>query len=40
MLGIGQSFIIAFASVAVATLAGTVVGLFAAWFGGISGTAC
>ncbi|HHY48663.1 MAG TPA: ABC transporter permease [Alphaproteobacteria bacterium] len=35
MLGIGQSLVIAFASVAVATLAGTVIGLFAAWWGGL-----
>ena len=33
MLSIGQSFIVAFASVALATLAGTIVGLFAAWWG-------
>jgi peptide/nickel transport system permease protein len=33
MLGIGQSFTIAFSSVALATLAGTVIGLFAAWWG-------
>lgn len=33
MLGIGQSFTIAFASVGLATLAGTIVGLFAAWWG-------
>jgi peptide/nickel transport system permease protein len=33
MLGIGQSFTIAFSSVAIATLAGTVIGLFAAWWG-------
>ena len=33
MLGIGQSFIIAFSSVALATVAGTVIGLFAAWWG-------
>jgi peptide/nickel transport system permease protein len=35
MRGIGQSFVIAFGAVAVATLAGTVVGLFSAWFGGL-----
>jgi peptide/nickel transport system permease protein len=35
MLGIGQSFVVAFASVAGATLAGTIIGLFAAWWGGI-----
>ncbi len=33
MLGIGQSFTIAFSSVALATLAGTVIGLVAAWLG-------
>lgn len=33
MLGIGQSFVIAFSSVALATLAGTIIGLFAAWWG-------
>jgi len=33
MLGIGQSFVVAFFSVAIATLAGTVLGLTAAWFG-------
>ncbi|MER8863771.1 ABC transporter permease [Mesorhizobium sp. M0751] len=33
MTGIGQSFIVAFFSVAFATLAGTVLGLAAAWFG-------
>ena len=33
MLGIGQSFIVAFSSVALATLAGTVIGLVAAWWG-------
>ena len=33
MLGIGQSFVVAFASVALATFAGTVIGLFAAWWG-------
>jgi peptide/nickel transport system permease protein len=35
MLGIGQSFVVAFASVAGATVAGTVIGLFAAWWGGL-----
>ena len=35
MRGIGQSFVIAFGAVAVATVAGTFVGLFAAWFGGL-----
>ncbi|WP_432284581.1 ABC transporter permease [Aminobacter sp. BA135] len=34
MKGIGQSFTVAFFSVALATLAGTVLGLTAAWFGG------
>lgn len=34
MKGIGQSFTVAFFSVALATLAGTVLGLIAAWFGG------
>src|SRR5690606_30925272 len=33
MLGIGQSLTIAFSSVAIATLAGTIIGLFAAWWG-------
>jgi peptide/nickel transport system permease protein len=33
MLGIGQSFTIAFSSVALATLAGSIIGLFAAWWG-------
>lgn len=33
MMGIGQSFIVAFFSVAFAALAGTVLGLAAAWFG-------
>ncbi len=33
MLGIGQSFAIAFSSVALATLAGTIIGLVAAWWG-------
>ncbi|WP_205837049.1 MULTISPECIES: ABC transporter permease [unclassified Neorhizobium] len=33
MNGIGQSFLVAFCSVALATLAGTVLGLTAAWFG-------
>lgn len=35
MLGIGQSFVIAFASVAIATIAGTIVGLLAAWWGSL-----
>lgn len=35
MLGIGQSFVVAFASVAVATVAGTIIGLLAAWFGNL-----
>lgn len=33
MLGISESFIVAFASVAVASSAGAVIGLFAAWWG-------
>ncbi|AJY47001.1 ABC transporter permease [Martelella endophytica] len=33
MIGIAQSFIVAFASVALATIAGIVLGLAAAWFG-------
>lgn len=33
MLGIGLSFIVAFASVIGATIAGTIIGLFAAWWG-------
>jgi peptide/nickel transport system permease protein len=33
MQGVGQSFTVAFFSVAIATLAGTVLGLTAAWFG-------
>jgi peptide/nickel transport system permease protein len=33
MMGIGQSFTVAFCSVAFAALAGTVLGLAAAWFG-------
>ena len=33
MVGIGQSMVIAFASVACATIAGTVIGLLAAWWG-------
>lgn len=33
MMGIGQSFIVAFFSVAFAALAGTILGLAAAWFG-------
>ena len=35
MVGIGQSFTIAFASVAIATIAGTVIGLLAAWWGNL-----
>lgn len=34
MLGVGQSFTVAFFSVAIATLGGTVFGLAAAWLGG------
>jgi peptide/nickel transport system permease protein len=33
MVGIGQSFVVAFAAVACATLAGTAIGLLAAWWG-------
>jgi peptide/nickel transport system permease protein len=33
MLGIGESFLVGFASVAVAATAGTLIGLFAAWWG-------
>jgi peptide/nickel transport system permease protein len=33
MLGIGESFLVAFASVAVAAAAGTLIGLVAAWWG-------
>lgn len=35
MAGIRQSMLIAFASVAIATLAGTIIGLLAAWWGGL-----
>ena len=35
MVGIRQSMIIAFASVACATLAGTIIGLLSAWWGGL-----
>ncbi|WP_421953046.1 ABC transporter permease [Pelagibacterium sp.] len=35
MVGIRQSMLIAFASVAIATLAGTIIGLLSAWWGGI-----
>ena len=35
MLGIGQSFVIAFSAVALATFAGSIIGLFAAWWGSI-----
>lgn len=34
MVGIGQSFLIAFASVGLATFVGTLIGLFAGWWGG------
>lgn len=34
MVGIGQSFLIAFASVGLASLVGTVIGLLAGWWGG------
>ncbi|WP_353844832.1 ABC transporter permease [Rhizobium sp. CSW-27] len=33
MIGIGQSFLVAFSSVGIAALAGTLLGLTAAWFG-------
>lgn len=35
MLGIGQSFVVAFGSVFFATLAGSIIGLLAAWWGGL-----
>lgn len=35
MVGIRQSMLIAFASVAIATVAGTIIGLLSAWWGGI-----
>ncbi len=35
MLGIGQSFIVAFASVSAATLVGTAIGLISAWWGSV-----
>lgn len=35
MVGIRQSMLIAFASVAIATMAGTIIGLLAAWWGGL-----
>jgi peptide/nickel transport system permease protein len=35
MLGIGESFIVAFSSVAIAAAAGTLIGLVAAWFGAL-----
>lgn len=35
MVGIGQSMIIAFASVAFATIAGTIIGLVSAWWGSL-----
>lgn len=35
MLAIGQSFVVAFLSVAFATLAGTLIGLVAAWYGAV-----
>ncbi|MGV8855672.1 MAG: ABC transporter permease [Devosia sp.] len=35
MLGIGQSMVIAFVSVAWAAVAGTIIGLLAAWLGGL-----
>ncbi|KRA51472.1 ABC transporter permease [Devosia sp. Root635] len=36
MIGIGHSFIIAFASVGLATLFGTLIGLLAGWWGGLA----
>jgi len=33
MVGIGESLVVSFASVAGATIAGTIIGLFAAWWG-------
>ncbi|MBD8065421.1 ABC transporter permease [Devosia sp. PTR5] len=36
MVGIGQSFIIAFASVGLAALAGSIIGLLAGWWGGVA----
>lgn len=36
MVGVGQSFVVAFASVALAAAAGTLMGLFAAWWGGFA----
>lgn len=36
MVGIGQSFVVAFASVGIATFFGTIIGLFAAWWGGLA----
>ncbi|MBB4052983.1 peptide/nickel transport system permease protein [Devosia subaequoris] len=35
MVGIRQSMLIAFASVAIATVAGTIIGLLSAWWGGL-----
>lgn len=35
VIGIRQSMIIAFAAVSIATLAGTIIGLLSAWWGGI-----
>jgi peptide/nickel transport system permease protein len=35
MLGIGESLLVAFASVAIAAIAGTLIGLFAAWWGNL-----
>lgn len=35
MVGIGQSFLIAFSSVGLATLFGTLIGLMAGWWGGV-----
>jgi peptide/nickel transport system permease protein len=36
MVGIGQSFVVAFAAVAAATVVGSIIGLFAAWWGGLA----
>jgi len=36
MLGIGQSLVVAFGSVACAALAGSLIGLLAAWWGGLA----
>jgi peptide/nickel transport system permease protein len=36
MVGIGQSFLVAFSSVALASTAGTIIGLFAGWWGSLA----